>query len=587
MVPVSFEKVLIRRGFWEERISTVRGKTAWVCIEECERTHRIDNFRRAGKLQPGGFEGIFFNDSDVYKVLEGVAYVLMQQRSGALEEKADEIIDAICSAQQEDGYLYTYYTLNTPERRWTDMNHHEAYCLGHMIEAAIAYARATGKEKWLKAACRALEQMMRVNGPEGRHWVTGHEELELALVKLYRHTGEEKYVRYAQWLVEERGHGHLQVPYSPEIDPDNPAYCQDDVPVRALNRVTGHAVRAMYYYSGVTDLAAILDERDYAAAMDRVWGSVVPANLYVTGGIGQTASNEGFSRDWSLPNLTAYCETCAAVGMAFWNHRMNLLHGDSKYADLVELEMYNGILVGISLDGDRFFYDNPLASVGQHHRKPWFGCSCCPTNLVRFIPSVGGYLAATDGEALVINQFIDSASEIAVGDRRVRVDMRTDYPWDGRVRLAFDSFEGSLTVRLRKPGWCEAHSLRRNGRDAGACRNGYCVVEVAAGDVLEYGMDMPVRRVYADARVREDEGRVAIMRGPVVYCAEEADNPGIPCEYFHAEFALLRGAALSARWEPDLLHGVVAIGDGAVTLVPYYAWDNRQGGAMAVWMKER
>ena len=586
MDPVSFDRVRIERGFWADRIHTIRERTAWACIDECERTHRVDNFRRAGGTQEGGFEGIYFNDSDVYKVLEGVAYVLMQGGAPELERKADEIIDAICSAQQPDGYLYTYFILNTPENRWTDMNLHEAYCLGHMLEGAIAYARATGKEKWLNAARRALDQMMEVNGPEGRHWVTGHEELELALVKLYRYTGEEKYIDYARWLVEERGHGHLRVPLSPEIDPRNTAYCQDDVPVRELSRVTGHAVRAMYYYSGVTDLAALLGEKGYEAAMLRVWNSVVPANLYITGGIGQSASNEGFTKDWSLPSLTAYCETCAAIGMALWNRRMELLHGDSRYADLVELEMYNGILAGISLEGDRFFYDNPLASAGTHHRRKWFGCSCCPTNLVRFIPSVGDYVCAIDGEMLVIDQFNDSDVCVDVGERQVHFRMSTDYPWDGRVRLTVDGFGGNLRIKLRKPGWCRAYSLARNGIAVETCDEGYCTLDVSAGDLLEYGMDMPVRREYADARVRENAGRVAVMRGPVVYCAEEIDNPGIPSEYFHAGFCLPKDAELCAEWMPSLLGGVVRLQGAGVTLVPYYAWDNRQGGGMAVWMKE-
>ena len=311
--PVGFQNVNIADGFWRKRIHAVSTETAWTCIDECEKTHRIDNFRRAGGLQEGGFEGIFFNDSDVYKVLEGVAYVLMTERDEKLEAKADEIIDAICAAQQPDGYLYTYFTLNTPENRWVDMDHHEAYCLGHMIEGAIAYAQATGKDKWLKVACRAVDQMMKVNGPEGQHWITGHQEIELALVRLYRHTGDEKYIRYAQWLVEERGHGHLRIPISAAKDFFIPEYCQDDKPVRELERVTGHAVRAMYYYSGVTDLAAILGEESYDAAMQRVWNNVVPANFYVTGGIGQSAHNEGFTRDWSLPNLTAYCETLSLI----------------------------------------------------------------------------------------------------------------------------------------------------------------------------------------------------------------------------------------------------------------------------------
>lgn len=584
--PVGFQNVNIADGFWRKRIHAVSTETAWTCIDECEKTHRIDNFRRAGGLQEGGFEGIFFNDSDVYKVLEGVAYVLMTERDEKLEAKADEIIDAICAAQQPDGYLYTYFTLNTPENRWVDMDHHEAYCLGHMIEGAIAYAQATGKDKWLKVACRAVDQMMKVNGPEGQHWITGHQEIELALVRLYRHTGDEKYIRYAQWLVEERGHGHLRIPISAAKDFFIPEYCQDDKPVRELERVTGHAVRAMYYYSGVTDLAAILGEESYDAAMQRVWNNVVPANFYVTGGIGQSAHNEGFTRDWSLPNLTAYCETCAAIGMALWNQRMNFTHAESKYADIVEREMYNGILSGISLKGDKFFYDNPLSSAGNYHRRRWFGCSCCPTNLIRFVPSVGGYAYATGKNTVYVNQFIPSESVIDMPEGRVGLKVVTDYPWDGRVEITVTECAGSRVLKIRRPDWCENTALTVNGKAVDNCEDGYYSVTVTEGDVIDYEMKMEIRRVYADPRVAEDAGRVAVMRGPVVYCAEEADNPGIPSEYFHADKTLQKSLELTAKYEPDLLEGVVTIEGEGVKLVPYFAWDNRAPGAMAVWLRE-
>ena len=586
LTPVSFQKVGIRDGFWKKRIHAVCTETARLCIDQCEKTHRIDNFRRAAGWQAGGHEGIYFNDSDVYKVLEGVAYVLMTERDEKLEAKADEIIDAICAAQQPDGYLYTFYTLNTPERRWTDMSFHEAYCLGHMVEGAIAYAQATGKDKWLRAAIRAVEQMMRVNGPDGQHWVTGHQELELALVRLYRHTGEEKYLRYAQWLVEERGHGHLKLPFFPDRDFFVPEYCQDDLPVRELSRVTGHAVRAMYYYCAVTDLAAILGEEGYDAAMRRIWSNVVPANFYLTGGIGQSAQNEGFTRDWSLPNLTAYCETCAAIGMAMWNQRMNFTHAESRFADVVEREMYNGILSGISLKGDRFFYDNPLSSAGNTHRREWFGCSCCPTNLVRFVSSVGGYAYAVGENALYVNQFIASESVVDMPEGPVGLKVSTLYPWDGRVEIEITRCGGARTLKLRRPDWCGEASLSVNGRAVTDCADGYYTLEIAAGDRIVYEMRMEIRRVHADPRVAEDAGRVAIMRGPVVYCAEEADNPGIPSEYFHADKTLSRSAALTAKYEPELLDGVVTISGDGVKLVPYFAWDNREAGAMAVWMRE-
>lgn len=585
LIPVDFERVRILGGFWAPRIQTIREITAWTCIEQCESTHRIDNFRRAGGLAEGGFEGIFFNDSDVYKVLEGAAYVLMGGADSKLEAKVDEIIDAICSAQQPDGYLNTYFTLAEPTQRWTDMNYHEAYCLGHMVEGALAYVKATGKDKWLRAAIRAVEQMMRVNGPEGQHWITGHQELELALVKLYRHTNDRRYLNYAKWLVEERGHGHL-LSRSFQANSRETDYCQDDRPVRELERVTGHAVRAMYYYSGVTDLAALLEDASYADAMKRVWNNVVPANLYLTGGIGQSAGNEGFTRDWSLPNLTAYCETCAAIGMAYWNQRMNHLYGESRYADFVEREMYNGILSGISLSGDRFFYDNPLATAGTYHRKPWFGCSCCPTNLIRFIPSIGGYAYATAGNTIYLNQFIQSEAKIDTPDGTVCLSTKTDYPWDGSVTICVDDCKGKRLFKVRLPGWCERSELRHNGNAILPGDDGYYTFYITEGDRIDYQMDMPIHRIHADPRVAEDRGRVAVMRGPIVYCAEETDNPGLVSEYFHAEMALPRSTVLTTQYDPALLGGVVVISGEGISLIPYFAWDNREPGAMAVWLKE-
>jgi DUF1680 family protein len=584
--PVEFQNVNIVDGFWRKRIHAVCRETAWACIDECEKTHRVDNFRRAGGLQEGSHEGIFFNDSDVYKVLEGIAYVLLTERDDKLEAKADEIIDAICAAQQADGYLFTYFILNTPENRWVDMAYHEAYCIGHMIEGAIAYAQATGKDKWLQAACRAVDQMMSVNGPEGQHWVTGHQEIELALVRLYRYTGEDKYLRYAHWLVEERGHGYLKVPLLAELDFFVPEYCQDDKPVCELERVTGHAVRAMYYYSAITDLAAIMGKESYDRAMQRIWKNIVPANLYITGGIGQSAQNEGFTRDWSLPNLTAYCETCAAIGMALWNQRMNFTHAESKYADIVELEMYNGILSGLSLKGDKFFYGNPLSSVGNYHRRRWFGCSCCPTNLVRFLPSVGGYAYATGENTIYINQFIYSDAVIDMPEGKVGLKTVTEYPWDGKVQITVTECVGSRLMKIRKPNWCNKAVLMVNSKVVDNCEAGYYTVMVKQGDRIDYKMEMETRRVYADKRVAENIGRVAIMRGPIVFCAEETDNPGIPSEYFHADKTLSKHIELSAKYYPDLLEGVVVVEGKGIKLVPYFAWDNRDAGGMAVWLRE-
>ena len=587
LTPIPFHQVQMNDGFWSPRVETIRKNTTRYCLKRCEETGRIANFRRAGGLEEGGFQGIYFNDSDVYKVLEGVAYALLGGEDLELEKTADEVIDAICAAQREDGYLFTYYTLTGLEKRWSDMGYHEDYCLGHMLEGAIAYYQATGKDKWLNAAKRALDQMMSVIGPGKKHWVTGHQELELALMRLYRLTGESSYMAYAQWLMDERGHGHLQ---SPDFFRQNfhEEYCQDNLPARQLEKVTGHAVRAMYYYSGMADIAAATGDEALAKALERLFNNVVPANLYITGGIGQDSANEGFTRDWHLPNLTAYCETCASIGMALWNQRMNLLSGDAKYADLVETEMYNGILSGISLDGLRFFYDNPLASVGKYQRSEWFGCSCCPTNLVRFIPSIGGYAFATDGDQLYVNQYIASQAEFSIGGRNVNVEVRTDYPWSGRIAIQVSTDGGTVPVRLRIPGWCTAYTLSLNGKALVTTTNmGYVSVDVPTGAELVLDLDMPARRLHADHRVKENAGRVAFGKGPIVYCAEELDQASdIPTEYFHADFSVKLDDPIETVVCPDELHGIVALKTGGVRLIPYYAWSNRGRGGMTVWIKE-
>ena len=586
--PVPFHQVRLDSAFWSPRVDTIRRETTRYCLKRCEETGRIANFRRAGGMEEGGFEGIYYNDSDVYKVLEGVAYALMGGEDAALEAAADTVIDAICAAQREDGYLFTYYTLTGLENRWTDMGYHEAYCLGHMLEGAIAYSQATGKDKFLRTAVKALRHMMSVMGPGKRHWVTGHQELELAVMRLYRLTGEEDYLAYARWLVEERGQGHLDSEHFRKLD-FHEAYCQDDLPARDLTRVTGHAVRAMYYYAGIADIAAVTGDTGLADALERLWHNVVPANLYVTGGIGQDASNEGFTREWHLPNLTAYCETCAGIGMALWNHRMSLLHGDARYADLVETELYNGVLAGISLDGLRFFYDNPLSSVGKHHRSEWFGCSCCPTNLVRFIPSVGGYAYGVDDAQIYVNQYIASEATLEQNGRPVRLRVDTAYPWEGRIALRVLESQAPVRLKLRIPAWCAAFALTQDGTALSVtAEKGYVEATVPAGSELVLTLDMPPRRIYSDERVKENAGRVAFARGPIVYCAEEMDQHGcdIPTEYFHADFSVAAQASMTAVPCPEELNGIVALTVGEARLVPYYAWCNRGRNAMVVWIKE-
>ncbi|GAA3412477.1 glycoside hydrolase family 127 protein [Paenibacillus hodogayensis] len=591
---VPFNRVWIDDTFWASRLKALKETTILACLEQCERTGRIANFAKAAGLAEGPFQGIFFDDSDVYKLLEGASYSLMIHPDPELEAQTDRIIDLIAAAQEEDGYLFTYYSLVTPEQRWTDMNKHEMYCGGHLIEAAIAYKQATGKSKLLDTACKLADHYDNVFGPGKRHWVDGHEEIELALVALYRETGEERYWKLALWLLEERGHGHGKGEIW-DRDDMGAAYCQDDKPVSELSEVSGHAVRAMYLYAAMADVAAMTGDKAYMDALDRVWSSVVERNMYVTGGIGQSKHNEGFTRDYHLPNETAYCETCAAVGMVLWNHRMNLLHGHSKYADIVERAMYNGAAAGISLEGDTFFYVNPLASHGDHHRVPWFDCSCCPTQLSRFLPSVGHYIYSVADRGIVVNQYVQGGTKVTMAETDVKLEQKTAYPYDGDVQISvWPSETRRFELRLRYPGWCRGMSVRVNGEalDAGdyALDSGYLVVERAwcAGDQVELQMEMPVKRVRSRNEVEDNAGRIALERGPLVYCVEKADNAHLQFDSLvvpeHAPLVCVR----SRDFGPPVtvLRGACPEGR-TFTAIPYCFWDNREPGFMQVWLRER
>ncbi|MCC3376313.1 glycoside hydrolase family 127 protein [Cohnella sp. REN36] len=592
---VPFTSVRIEDEFWRPRLALLRDVTLPACLAQCRDTGRIDNFAKAAGTAEGSFKGIYFDDSDVYKVLEGAAYALMHRRDAELEETVDRIAELIAAAQEPDGYLCTYFTLEAPERKWTDMEKHEMYNGGHLIEAATAYYEATGKRVLLDVACRLADHYDRLFGPGKRHWVEGHEEIELALLKLYRATGEERYRKLSLWLLEERGHGHGVGAIWDKAD-WGPAYCQDDVPVRDIRQVTGHAVRAMYLYAGMADAVRLTGDPGYVDALHRVWSHTVERNMYVTGGIGPSRHNEGFTRDYDLPNESAYCETCAAIAMALWNHRMNLLFGDARYADIVEREMYNGALAGWSLSGDRFFYENPLASRGDHHRVEWFGTSCCPTNLARFLPSIGNYAYALAEDGLVVNQYMSGTCELAVGPdgTKVRIEQRTGYPWDGGIALILAPERASaFAVRLRIPGWCRGYRLSVNGEalpgHALKPDQGYVVVERywSEGDTVELRLDMSVETVRSHPKVEANEGRIALQRGPVVYCAEQAGNEGLAYE----AFSWSPDAPLEIRYRADLLGGVVTLSGMTAegvpcTFTPYYAWDNREPGFMQVWIAE-
>jgi len=617
--PVPFTDVRIGEGFWLPRIETNRTVTLPHNLRWCEETGRISNFAKAGGLMEGEHEGAYFNDSDVYKVLEGAAYTLALHPDSALESRIDAIIDTIASAQQPDGYLNTYYTLKEPDQRWTNLSRmHELYCAGHLIEAAIAYHEATGKRKLLDVACRFADHIDSIFGHGKRLGYPGHQEIELALIKLYRHTGEERYRKLAEFFIEVRGQEDAHCPHHRDLES-----FQAHLPIEEQSEIVGHAVRAMYFYSGVADVAALTGDRGYLDAMERLWQNVTGRKMYITGGIGAEASYEGFATGYELPNDTAYAETCAAIGMALWNHRLLLLHGEGRFADVLERVLYNGILSGVSLDGSRFFYTNPLASFGQHGRSEWFGCACCPTNIVRFLPSIGGYIYAEGDDGVWVNLYVAGTADVTAGGQEVTLTQETDYPWSGQVTIAVEPKAASqFALHVRIPGWADDYSLSVNGQPVEGAEvvDGYVAITRTwkPGDKIELDLPMDVRRVYAHPRVTADVGKVALQHGPVVYCIEGFDNDGAA-----RHLALPPTAELAARPVPDLLGGVVVVeadalalepgdwGDALyrqdgltrpahLTAIPYYAWNNRrdalppghrQGqpsapGQMTVWIPE-
>jgi len=578
---VDFSHVKIQDAFWSPRLEKHSTTTLSVCIDQIEnKTGRIQNFENAARGE-GEHSGIFFDDSDVYKALEGIAYTLINNPDPALEAKADEWIDKFAAAQQPDGYINTYYTLTGLDRRWTNMDKHEMYCAGHLTEAAVAYYQATGKRKLLDVSIGMVEHMMSVFGPDKRHWVPGHEEIELALVKLYGVTGDKRYLEFADWLLGERGHGYGSMG---DEGTWNPAYYQDEKPVREMTDISGHAVRSMYLYCGMADVAALKQDTAYMAALNRLWDDVVLRNMYITGGIGSSKHNEGFTVDYDLPNLEAYCETCASVGMVLWNWRMNQLTGDSKYIDVLERSMYNGALAGISLAGDRFFYVNPLESKGDHHREAWYGCACCPSQISRFLPSIGNYIYGVSDGVLWVNLYIGNESDIPMGKTSLPLKMRTDMPWGGTVSLTLEAdYDGE--VRMRIPSWSNKNSLMINGEECQfAMDKGYAVLkhDWKAGDEITLKVDTSVQVIAADPQVKEDEGKRAIQRGPLVFCAEEVDNPN------YDTMSLTPTTSFADSFNASLLDGVETIqaktDDSSFMLIPYYAWDNREAGRMKVWI---
>ena len=612
--PVPFTSVRLTDMFWAPRIETNRTVTVPYCFRKCEETGRIDNFAKAGGLMEGDFVGLRYNDSDVFKVIQGAAYSLAIHPDPELDAYLDGLIAKIAAAQEPDGYLYTARTISRGDdmkrlgpERWSNLiTSHELYNVGHLYEAAVAHYRATGKRTLLDVAVKNADLIARTFGPDGIRDVPGHEEIEIGLVKLYRVTGNPAYLQTAKFFIDERGNPDRHTMEHPKR---GRWYMQDHLPVKQQTEAVGHAVRAGYLYAGVADVAALTGEPGYLEALERIWESVVGRRMYLTGGVGAHRSGERFGKDYELPNETAYAETCAAIANALWQHRMFLLTGEAKYIDVLERILYNGFLSGVSLSGDRFFYPNPLAADGktkfnQGHatRAPWFRTSCCPVNVVRTMPSIPGYVyAVRDGE-LYVNLFVQGEARVELSGAPLVVRQRTRYPWDGDVEIEVDpGARRELTVLVRIPGWARNRPVPTNlyryvGEAPGEPEvrvngspldldldRGYVRIrrEWAPGDRIGLRLPMPVRLVAAHEAVEADRGRLAIERGPLVYCVEGIDNGG---RVDHIRVS--RAARFSTEHRPELLGGVTVIRWDGHTAVPYYAWSNRGEGPMAVWLPE-
>jgi DUF1680 family protein len=614
---VNFSKVNITDNFWKPKIDKVATVTLKACIYQTEvKTPRIRNFEKVARKKGEKHEGIYYDDSDVYKAIEAMAYALKTHPDSSLEAKADEWIEKVAAAQLPDGYLNTYFTLRGLENRWTDIEKHEDYNAGHLMEAAVAYFNVTGKRKLLDVAIRLANHIDSIFRLANKPWFSGHEEIELALVKLYKVTNNDRYLKLADWYLQQRGKGY----YNYGKNWITPGYWQDVAPVKQQNEITGHAVRAMYLYTGAADVAALTGDVDYMNAMKKVWEDVVDRNMYITGGIGSAGDNEGFSKDYDLPNEDAYCETCASVGMVLWNQRMCELTGDSKYIDVLERSLYNGALDGLSLSGDRFFYDNPLASNGQHQRREWFGTACCPANIARLVTSVGSYIYGISNDGIWVNLYVSSNTKLNIGKNEVTVRMETNYPWDGKVKLNIDpSKKGKFKLYIRVPEWATQMNLERglyfdpwitenkkalfyllNGKEIGFhYENGYQVIETEwkKGDMLEFEYPMKVRQMVAKPELRQDADRIALTRGPIVYCVEGADNKeGVwnlimenDVSFTPINYKILDEPVIALQGEvnsigPNKDRSNVEIRKRKITAIPYYCWANRGANSMQVWL---
>lgn len=619
--PVPFTSVKLTDDFWAPRIRKNASVTIPIAFGYCESTGRVRNFEIAGGLDTGKFQTIYpFDDSDVFKIIEGAAYSLQTYPDPKLDAYLDTLIYKIGLAQEDDGYLYTNRTIAEMHggeglHEWAHKNRweldsilsHELYNIGHLYEAAVAHYQATGKRSLLDIALKSADLVARDFLDNGLKVYPGHQVIEMGLVKLYRVTGDEKYLNLARYFLDIRG-------------PRGQQYNQAHVLPVDQTEAVGHSVRATYMYSGMADIAAIGGDTSYLNAITRIWEDLTFRKMYVTGGIGASGGNEGFAEPYNLPNMSAYCETCASIGDIFTNERLFLFHGDSKYIDVLEKTLYNSMLSGVSLSADRFFYPNPLESNGQHNRQAWFGCACCPSNVARFVPAIPGYIYATRNSDVFVNLYISNNAVFPVGEDTIRISQKTNFPWDGEVELTVNPSKAEkFSIHLRIPGWARNEAIPGglyrfadqnpdsvlimvNGEKiiTGAFQKGYAVLnrKWEEGDKITIGIPMPVRKVIADERIQADKGKVAVQRGPVIFCAEWPDNNSGNVR----NLVVREDAQLTTEFVSGLLGGtqvvkttgaqakktvdgkIELLGEEQVTMIPYALWNNRGAGQMMVWL---
>jgi uncharacterized protein len=644
LTPIALKNVNIEESFWSRYVELIRDTVIpyqWEVLNDripgVTPSHSIKNYRIASGLEQGEFQGMVFQDTDVAKWIEAVAYSIETKPDPELEKTVDGVIDIIEKVQQPDGYLNTYYTLKEPGKRWTNFREcHELYCAGHMIEAAVAYYEATGKRKLLDIMCRFTDYIDSVIGPEPGKMKAypGHQEIELALVKLYKVTGNEKYLKLSKYFIDERGKEPYyfdieakkrgNVLHYPEFAKFDRKYAQTHLPVRQQTTAEGHAVRAVYMYGAMADIAAETGDTELLEACRRIWNNIVTKRMYITGSIGSTEFGESFTCDYDLPNDTNYSETCASIGLMLFAYRMLQIEAKSCYADIMEKVLYNSVISGISLEGNSFFYVNPLEvwpeacekNPSKHHvktyRQKWFGVACCPPNIARLLASIGQYIYSMHKDEIYTHLYISSETEINISESKVKIKQETRYPWDEKVRISVSlDEEKEFSLLLRIPGWCDNAKICINREEINVCNtkvNGYAKLKRIwkNGDVIELVLPMMIQRIKAHPNVRTNIGKVALQRGPVVYCLEEIDNgPSLH------EIVLPHKSELKSEFDDNLLGGITVITAEAqrynspwedelykanvesqyrpvtVKFIPYYAWANRTSGEMMVWITER